>query len=166
MNWYVAQVMTGKEESITNRIRELGIKAIVPIRVMREMKNGTWRNIERVLFPSYVFVHTGMDVETYYKLKPIPGIIRFLGEESGAVPIQEEEVNLLLHLTKDGDPLGLSEVFVADSKVTVVSGPLQGLEGKIIKIDARRFRAKVDISFMGEPRIVELAVNVIKKSEA
>lgn len=162
MNWYVAQVITGKEDGIKSRIKQLGFKAIVPRRLMREQHRGKWIYKERLLFPGYVFLLTDLDVESYYKLKPIPGIIRFLGDELRPIPIEEQEVNLLLRLAEDDDPLGLSEV-VEGSNVNVISGPLQGLEGKIIKIDARRYRAKVDISLMGQPRIVELAVNVIKK---
>ena len=164
MNWYVAQVMTGKEEAIRERIQGQSIKAIVPMKRMREMKQGTWHAVLRVIFPGYVFLVADMDASTYYRIKPVPGVIKLLGDDKGPISIREDEVNLILRLTQDGDPLGLSEVFVEGSKITVVSGPLQGLEGKIIKLDARRFRAKVNISLMGEPRIVELPVNVIKKS--
>lgn len=166
MKWYVLQVMTGKEESLKNHIQKQGIKAIVPKKIMRERKNGVWRDVTRNLFPSYVFIHTEMDVEIYYKIKPLPYVIKLLGDGNGPIPIEENEVNLLLRLTKDGDPLGLSEVFVEGTNIVVVSGPLSGFEGKIIKLDARRFRAKVDISFIGERKTVELAVNVIKKSDA
>ena len=166
MNWYVAQVMTGKEDGIRQRIQEQGIKAIVPKRRMREQKNGKWREVVRNVFQSYVFIYTDMDVDTYYKIKPIPGIIKLLGDDKGAMPIQEEEANLILRMSMDGDPLGLSEVFVEGGKVVVESGPLKGFEGRIVKLDARRYRAKVNISFMNEQRIIELAVNVIKKSES
>lgn len=166
MNWYVAQVMTGKEDGIRERIQSQGIKSIVPMKRMRELKQGRWHDVLRVIFPGYVFIMADMDAGTYYRVRPVPGVIKLLGDDKGPIPIRENEVNLILRLTQDGDPLGLSEVFVKGSKITVVSGPLQGLEGRIVKLDARRFRAKVDISFMGEPRSVELPVNVIKKSEA
>ncbi|NSW90235.1 MAG: antiterminator LoaP [Firmicutes bacterium] len=167
MNWYVAQVMTGKEDGIRKFIQEQGIKCIVPMKRMRELKQGKWQDVLRIIFPGYVFVitETEMDANIYYRIRPIPGVIKLLGDDKGPIPIMENEVNLILRLTQDGDPLGLSEVFVEGSKIIVVSGPLQGLEGRIVKLDARRFRAKVDISFMGEPRCVDLPINVIKKSE-
>lgn len=166
MNWYVAQVMTGKEEGIKDCICGKDIKAIVPQKCMREQKHGKWREVVRVIFPGYVFLMVDLDAEAYYKIKAVPGVIKLLGDDRGAIPIREDEITLILRMTQNGDPLGLSEVFVEGGKVKVVSGPLEGFEGKILKLDARRFRAKVDISFMGEPRIVELPVNVIKKSEA
>ncbi len=163
MNWYAVHVMTGKEEDIMNQILKKGIKAIVPKRIMRERKNGIWHNKERVLMQSYVFVYTDMtEPSTYYLIRNMPGLLKILGDPTY---IREEEITLLLRLTQDGDPLGLSEIFVKGGKIIVTSGPLIGLEGRIIKIDARRMRAKANIELMGEPRVVELGIKVIKKSE-
>jgi transcriptional antiterminator NusG len=166
MKWYVVQVVTGKERDIRDSILKQGIKAIVPEKRMRERKQGKWHEAIKVIFPSYVFLVADMEACIYYKIKAVTGIIKVLKDDSGPVPIMDDEINLILRLTQDGTPLGLSEVFVEGSKITVTSGPLEGLEGKIIKLDARRFRAKVNVSFMGDIRVVELPVNVIKKSEA
>lgn len=167
MNWYVAQVMTGKEEEVKARIREYGITAVVPKKRMMEQKCGKWRGVVRVIFPGYVFiVICAMEAEAYYKIRSVTGVIKLLGDEQGPISILEAEVSAILRLTQNGDLLGLSEVFVEGGKINVVSGPLKGLEGKIVKLDARRYRAKVNISLMGESRIVDLPVNVIKKSEA
>lgn len=167
MNWYVAQVLTGKEEDVRQRLQEKDIKTIVPRRLLLERRSGEWCRVERAVFPGYVFILTpNFDAEMYHRVKFVPGVIRILGDAQGPIPVQEEEVTLLLKMTRDGDPLGISEVFVEGTKVTVLSGPLKGYEGKIKKLDARRFRAKIDISFLGESKIVELAVNVIKKSDA
>jgi transcriptional antiterminator NusG len=164
VKWYVVQALTGKEKAIRDRIKrlEINISAVVPERSMLERRQGSWRNVQRVLFPGYVFIPTeDLNDHIYCVVKSVPGVIRFLGRPT---PILEKEVTYLLRWSIDGDPLGLSEVLVAGTKVEVISGPLKGLEGQILKLDARRFRAKVNISLMGEPRIVELAANIIKKS--
>jgi len=167
MNWYVAQVMTGKEEEIKVRICECGITAVVPQKRMLEQNCGKWRSVVRVIFPGYVFIVISvMGTETYYKIRSVTGVIKLLGDELGPIAILDAEVGAILRLTQNGDLLGLSEIFVEGGKINVVSGPLKGLEGKIVKLDARRYRAKVIISLIGESRIVDLPVNVIKKSEA
>jgi len=163
MNWYVINCLTGREQEVKNHIQDAGIKAIVPRRVMTEQRCGAWRNVERVVFPSYVFVRAEMTPTDYYTIRYVPGVIRIL-DNNRPKPLQEEEVTLILKLTMDGDPLGISEVFVEGGRVTVSDGPLKGLEGNIIKLDARRFRAKVNITILGEPRIVDLAVKFIQKT--
>jgi len=165
MNWYVVHCLTGREEEVRSRIQDSGIKAVVPRRLMKERCGGVWREVERVLFPGYVFILAGITPHEYYAVRYVPGAIRLLpGRHSRPLPLPEEEVTLILQLTMNGDTLGLSEVFVEGGRVTVVSGPLKGLEGHIVKLDARRFRARVNISIMGEPRIVDLAASVIEKS--
>ena len=163
MKWYVAQVLTGKETNIRDEMQK-HCKSVVPQELMRERKNGVWKTVTKVLFPGYVFIclNSTLDSEMYYKLKPIPGVIKFLGDPS---PLLDVEANLILRQVLDDDPLGISKVLKEGNKITVIEGPLKGLEGQIIKIDGRRYRAKVNISLMGEPRIVEMAVDVIKNSE-
>lgn len=164
-NWYVIHCFTGKEDEVRSKVKGTDIiKAIVPRRMMKERRKGVWRMIERVIFPGYVFVEAEMTPQAYYDIRCIPGVMRILGGTGRPQPLPEDEVSLLIKLAQDGEPLGLSEVFVEGEKVTVISGPLKGLEGKIVKLDARRFRAKVNISIIGQPRIVELAANVIEKS--
>ncbi|ACV64893.1 NusG antitermination factor [Desulfofarcimen acetoxidans DSM 771] len=164
MHWYVIHCLTGHEEDVRSRVKEKDIaRAVVPRRLMVERRQGGWQYVERVVFPGYVFVQAHMTPAAYYAMRNLPGVIRVLGT-SRPVPLMGNEVTLFLKLCRDGDPLGLSEVFVKGGSVKVISGPLMGLEGHIVKLDARRFRAKVNISLMGEPRIVELAVSVIKKT--
>lgn len=164
MSWYVIHCLTGREEDVKSRVKSNDIaNVVVPRRLMRERREGVWRDVERVVFPGYVFVKAEMTPEAYYAMRCVPGAIRVLGTHRPQ-PLLEDEVTLLLRLSQKGDPIGLSEVFVEGGKVTVVSGPLQGLEGHIVKLDARRFRAKVNVSIMGVPKLVELAANVIQKA--
>jgi len=163
--WYVLHVKTGKEVEVKNiLLRDLpDIKALVPQRILRERNDGVWKKVIRTLIPGYVFVKVFMDAAMFYKLTGTPSVIRILDNEKGPEPIPEDEMQIVYRLSGDGDPLGISEVFYEGGKITIVSGPLQGLEGQIVKIDPRRFRAKVNITLMGEPRIVELGVDVINK---
>lgn len=164
-NWYVLHVKTGDETDVLKVIKRDWpfINALLPQRTLKERSHGVWKTVTRTIFPGYVFVETFMDAQMYYRLTDIPSVIKILGNEHGPVPVPEMEMQIVFRLGGNGDPLNISEIFVEGSNVHVVSGPLQGLEGQIIKIDARRFRAKVNISLMGEPRIVELGIKLIKK---
>jgi transcriptional antiterminator NusG len=167
-NWYVMHVSTGNEIEILNIIKRdiPEAVALVPQRIMKERKDGKWKIQNKVLFPGYVFIGVLLDAAMYYRLDAIPHMIRFLGSSDGPEPVPEYEMAIVLRLSGDGDPLGISDIYYEGSRIVVKSGPLEGMEGQIIKVDARRFRAKVNISLMGEQRVVELGVNVIDKIEA
>jgi transcriptional antiterminator NusG len=51
---------------------------------------------------------------------------------------------------------------VKDGRIVITEGPLVSLEGRIMDINKRKGRAKVLLSFMGEPRMIELGVSVIQ----
>jgi transcriptional antiterminator NusG len=166
-DWYVLHVITGKEEEVKQYLarRVPECKIMIPRRIMMELHQRQWIKETKELFPGYIFVYTFMDAAMYYKLTGTPSVIKILGSDYGPQPVPEDEINHILRFHGSGDPLGISEMYKIGNQIKVASGALTGLEGKIVKVDARRQRAKVNISLMGQPRIVELAIKMIIKSE-
>ena len=66
LHWYVAQVMTGSEQETARKLTDAGMEAIAPVQILHERRHGKWWPIRRVVFPSYVFVRTGMTPRFYY----------------------------------------------------------------------------------------------------
>lgn len=163
-NWYVLHVLTGNELDVKKSAEKM-YKAIVPRRLLNERKFGVWETVERVLMPGYVFVQTEMQATDYYELTSIPGVINILEGASGCPePIREDEMKTIFSLTRDGDLVGISDIFQEGQDIKVINGPLQGFEGNIIKVDRRRFRAKVKFTVAGNEKVIELAVNVLNKA--
>ncbi len=166
-SWYVLHVRTGMEDTVcdvlTRKIPDCS--TLVPKRKLKELRHGSWTTAVKTLFPGYIFVNTFMDAARYYALAGLPSVIGVLGGGDGPQPVSEEEMRTVFRLSGGGGPPGISEAFARDGRVVVTGGPLAGMEGRIIKIDARRFRAKVNISILGQPRVVELGIHMITKSE-
>ena len=55
-----------------------------------------------------------------------------------------------------------SEIFMEGDEITIISGPLTSLQGKIQRIDRRKGRARVLLDFLGEERVIDLGVNIIE----
>jgi transcriptional antiterminator NusG len=165
MKWYAMHVMTGEELTVKNCLTRNGFPTLVPRRKLKEKKGAVWNEVEKTLLPGYVFVSTDMDVNTYYKLSATTGVINILrGGSDYPQPIPEEEMHTIFRLTRESDLVGISDLFMDGESVKVVSGPLQGFEGNIRKVDRRRFRAKVSFTFAGQEKVVELGVNVLDKT--
>lgn len=164
MNWYVMHVLTGKELDVRKCLFEEGYKTLVPRRKLKERKSGEWRYVERTLFPGYVFVKTSMQEKEYYKFKATTGVIKILkGASDIPVPVDDEEMKIVYRLTSKSELVEISDIFYDGLNVKVISGPLQGYEGNILKVDRRRFRAKVNFTIAGKETIIELGVNVLDK---
>jgi len=137
---------------------------IVPTRELKERKDGKWRSVKRKLFPGYILIKGVMNIDTYYKLKKIPGIIKLLSSEDEVLTVDESELRVLkILIDNDGNNIGISSLYRENDGVIIVAGPLMGLEGQIIKIDYRKGRAKVSLRFMNEERVVELGIEVVDK---
>jgi len=163
--WHALFVHTGEEDNVKERIHyrfgEDELAALVPKRRMRERKNGNWSYRTRTLFPGYVLINGNINEEQYYKVKEIPGVITFIKDKNGPLPVDESEINLLLRFMKGKEIIESSRVLMEGSKIIVTEGPLYGMEGLIQSIDKRKGRAKVRINFIGQPRVVELSVSIL-----
>lgn len=165
--WYVLFVNTNKEEKVKKILeKEMGdeCKFIVPTRELIERKNGKWHNEKRKLFPGYIFIKAIMNIEIYYKLKKVPRIIKLLRTENEVLTVAEKELKVLnILLNNNVNNIGISTLCKEKDSIKIISGPLLGLEGKIVKIDSRKGRAKVNLRFMNEERIVELGIELVDK---
>jgi transcriptional antiterminator NusG len=75
-------------------------------------------------------------------------------------------LELVLHFIKNVGPLaGKSRVsFDENSRIAVISGPLSGLEGRIVKVDKRKGRAKIKLDLYGDSFCIDLAFEVMVKA--
>lgn len=168
--WHALFVVTGQEEKVKtfleNRFRERGLEAdfIVPKLIINERKQGVWREVVRKMLPGYVLVRGVIDTEEYYMLKGTPGLYKLLRSGNDFCPIPEEEILVLGTLLSEGDVIGESTItFDEGDTVRVLDGPLKGLEGMIVGINKRKGRARIKLSFLGDDRTIDVAVNVLGK---
>jgi transcriptional antiterminator NusG len=165
--WYAAFVETGEEDNVKARLEYRLSDCLtfyVPKRKLKERKDGKWHDIIRTLFPGYVLINGRMGIEEYKKFKDIPGLHTILKSNMEPLTIPKDEIEMLDILMSDGEIIGTSQITINDGqRVKVLSGPLAKLEGNVISINKRKGRAKVEIVFLKEKRVFELAVEVLEK---
>lgn len=164
--WHAVFVRTGNEETVREKIaytfRDTGIIPFVPKRCIRERKNGIWYKRIRTLFPGYILLRGRVEIEDYYRLKTVPGIVRILKGVNGLYRIKPEEIRIINRLMINGELIGTSTVLQQGDSIRITDGPLLGMEGIIQSIDSRKGRARVNISFLGDIRTVDLDIRIIK----
>jgi transcriptional antiterminator NusG len=163
--WYAVFVKTGEENKVKQRLdyRFKGNPSVlVPKKIIKERKHGKWYRRIRNLFPGYIFIHGVLDANSYKNLWQVPGLYKLLCTDREPVRIPRNEIEVFSHLFDKDDMIQESDIFMQGDKVVIVSGPLTALEGKILKVDKRKGRARVLISFLGEERVIDLGVNFIQ----
>ena len=163
--WYALFVQTGEEDNVKERLMyRLGEQyaVVVPKRKLKERKNGKWTYNTRIMLPGYVLLNGYIDGNTYYRLKGIPGLYKLLRSGNDITAIHDTEMKVLSRLICNSEVIGFSEILMVDGEVKVVDGPLVEMEGRIVSINHRKGRAKVCFDFLGETRLVELGVEMLK----
>lgn len=176
MGWYALFVETGQEEIVQRFLQlyfdKLLLYTIVPKRIIPERKEGKVKHVIKKIFPGYILIRTEMNAEVFHKIKNIPHCHRLLtngkcySKDIGEYysKIDQEEISPLLKLIGNGEIIDYSEIILENSRVLVKSGPLQGLENIIKKIDKRKNRAKIILNFIGTEKVIDVGIKVISKT--
>lgn len=168
-NWYVIQVQSKSEYRLCTKIKDrvsssLYYDCFVPQAEYLYKKDGIFEKRIRPLFPGYIFVITDCIKDFYEALKKFDGFKRILKGGDDFVPISREEADFLAGITDGDRSIPMSSGYILNSKTIITSGPLVGNEGIIKKIDRHKRIGFVEFSFMGQPQLVKLPLEIISKS--
>lgn len=158
--WYVIQVMTGKEDDIAGKLKEQGIRALVPKENRLIRSGGSWTQREYILFTGYVFLDMSYNADNYYKVRGIPGVIQFLGDSRNPSKLSYLEAEWISLLTgADNAPIEPTTVRVQeDGSFKVVKGVLEKFENRIVRYDRRSRKATFEITICNEKKEVQLSI--------
>jgi len=150
MPFYAVQIWTGSEfRFLAAARRAAGEDAalIWPRRSLRIRRAGIWRDSLAPVFPGYLFVQApAIGNDLYASLRGAPGFLRFLPSNDNILALGLKDQQLLSHFLAFGEIVDKSIVtFDENRRIRVVSGPLKGLEGRIVRVDRRKGRARVKL---------------------
>jgi transcriptional antiterminator NusG len=170
MDYYAMQVKTRGEEKFMRRFSAqnagISLPMYFPQRCLDIRKGGRTIPSRLPVFPGYVFLALREDeniLDYQWAFRKTDGFYRFLRSNQDIAPLQNRDLELVLHFIRY--PLaGKSKVyFNENSRIVVITGPLSGLEGRIVKVDKRKERAKVKLDLYGDSFCIDMAFEVLVK---
>ncbi|MDR1898995.1 MAG: antiterminator LoaP [Treponema sp.] len=174
MNYYAIQVKTRFEEKYIRLFRalhpEISLPIYFPQRQIDIRRKGVIRRSTRAIFPGYIFVELEVedDILKYHWLfRKTDGFFRFLRSNQNIRPLADRDLELVLHFIKKVGPVaGRSKAYLNEnSRIVIIEGPLMGLEGRIIKVDKRKGRAKIKLDLYDDTFSIDLAIEIIGTPE-
>lgn len=170
MDYFTIQVRTRAEEKYIRlfmaRTPEGVTRLVFPKRRLQIRRAGITEDEIAPVFPGYVFVEVDgrLDPRTYWQLRRTEGFFRFLKSNQDIRPLEGKDLETVLHFIGFGPVAEKSKVwFGDDDRIVVAEGPLKGLEGKIVKVDKRKGRAKVKLDLYDDSFAIDLAFEVIAR---
>jgi len=171
MNYYAIQVRTRSENKyiklFKSRYHEINLPLYFPQREITISKKGKIKKALYAIFPGYIFIEAEYEediLSNQFCFREIEGFFRFLKSNQDITPLSGHSLDIVLHFIKrTGQIAGSSKVyFDENSRIVVLEGPLKGLEGKIIKVDKRKGRAKISLDLYSDSFSIDLAFEVIE----
>lgn len=136
--WFAIYTQPRAEKKLSERLSGAGVECYLPL--TRELRQWSDRKkwVEEPLLRNYLFVRI-REAEAY-GIRRIPGCVGFVvfGGKPAVIPNKQIE-DLKTFLKDPGRRVGVtSERFEKGDRVSVVSGPLKGVEGEVVEVRGRR----------------------------
>ncbi len=161
MDMYVLQVRPGFEISAAKTLEKQGFIVLCPMKEHHIRKGGSWRITHNLLFSQYLFVECKLTNDTYYRIKSVEGVVRFLGFGKPE-KLPKDEVVYIKILNNDGIPIEASKVYTtAAGAKMVLSGILRNYVNNIVSLDLRQRRVKIKFELFGVEHKLTLPVTGI-----
>lgn len=169
-NWYVIQVMSGREHAVATRCANLlnidSEEVFVPMYERKKKRQGKWQIEKSILFPGYVFFCT-MDVEALFmQLKTVEELTKILRTGEDFTPLYEREVAFLQRFGKKKHIVEMSVGYIEGDEVIITDGPMVDWAGKVKKIDRHKKLAILEIEFFGRATEVTVGLEIVDKLES
>ena len=166
--WYVAHTFSGYENKVASDLRlkvqnrnlsDLIQEIVVPTETVVEVKDdGTKKEYERKIFPSYLLIKMVMTDDTWYVVRNTRGCAGFVGPEGKPVPLTEEEIKNL-----GVEKVSIEVNYAVGDLVNVIDGPLEGFSGTVETIDAENNSVQVIVSMFGRDTAVDFELDQLEK---
>ena len=166
--WYVAHTFSGYENKVASDLKikvenqnltDLIQDIVIPTETVVEIKDdGTKKEVERKIFPSYILVKMVMTDDTWYVVRNTRGCAGFVGPEGKPVALTKEEIERL-----GVDKVSVEVTYAVGDTVNVIDGPLEGFSGTVEEIDTAANSVKVNVSMFGRDTSVDFELDQLEK---
>ena len=161
--WYVIHTYSGYENKVASNLmttaenrgmQDMILEVKVPTETVTEIKDDKTKEVERKLFPGYVFVKMIYTDETWYIVRNVRGCTGFVGPSSKPIPLTEAEVYRM------GVETRVVEVsYEVGDSVRIIDGPLEDFIGTVEELNTDKNYVRVIVSMFGRETPVELELN-------
>ncbi|MDN6566399.1 MAG: transcription termination/antitermination protein NusG [Actinomyces sp.] len=182
-DWYVIHTYSGHERKVKNNLEQriasqnmedLIYRVEVPDEYVMEYRGTQKKRVRRVRIPGYVIVCMDFTDESWRVVKETPAVTGFVGDQHNPVPLNEDEVVMLLtpnvmeeaaaELKTGPAPVQQVQVnFEVGEVVTVTDGPFETMTATISEIMPEQQKLKVLVTIFERETPMELGFDQVEK---
>ena len=167
--WYAVWVQTGREDRMLELCKTLFQDSdicdeyFLPKYERAKKVRGQWTTVQALLFPGYLFLVSNQPEELQIQLKALPEFTKVLGDDDGAIPLYDEEVEFLEKCMNKEKVVEMSTGYISGDRLVILDGPMKDYQGKVKKIDRHKRVATLEVEFFGGGTEVKVGLEVVRK---
>lgn len=159
MNWFALAVKPQHEKTVGAQLATCGLEAYVPLYRSRRNWSDRVKTVELPLFPGYVFSRFAF--ENRFQVIRNASVISIVGFGGVPAPISEEDIVFMRLLAAQGSGIVPWPVLHFGERVRVRTGPLDGLEGILVR-EKGRYRVVVSVDILNRAVAMEIERDLIE----
>jgi transcriptional antiterminator NusG len=169
--WYVIHTMSGMEEEIKKtietkianlKLQDKIFRIIIPVEKEIKYKSGKKKEINKRLFPGYIFIEMILNNETWSFIRSIQGVTGFVGPQEKPTPLTEAELEKIRPFIEGRVIIKKNELNIGN-KVRITNGPFKDTQGIVEKIIPEKNKVVVSIIIFGREIPTELDISECEK---
>jgi len=169
--WYVIHTMSGMEEEIKKtietkianlKLQDKIFRIIIPVEKEIKYKSGKKKEINKRLFPGYIFIEMILNNETWSFIRSIQGVTGFVGPQEKPTPLTESELEKIRPFIEGRIIIKKNELNIGN-KVRITNGPFKDTQGIVEKIIPEKNKVVVSIIIFGREIPTELDISECEK---
>jgi transcription antitermination factor NusG len=143
-SWYAAQTWANHEKRVHNHLQQRTVESYLPVyTAVRQWKDRRVK-LDIPLFPGYVFVR--ISLQDRLQVLQLPSVVRLVGFGGQPTPLPDHQIEALRQGLTHTVFMKPHPYLKVGQRARVKSGPLQGLEGILLrKKKLSRFIISLDL---------------------
>ena len=136
LHWYAVWSRSRHEKMVASALTDVGITTFLPLVTETHRWSDRRKSVDVPLFPGYVFVQIPNSAEAQLQVRKTSGVVQFVGNQQGAVPIQDKEINDVKTVLEQRVSCSPYPFLQLGQRVRICGGAFDGIEGVLIGRDS------------------------------
>jgi transcriptional antiterminator NusG len=148
--WFAVWTRSRQEKVAASMLNALDVVTFLPLK--SEIRQWSDRKciVTTPLFSGYLFVRVNIDLDSRLQILKTPGVVGFVGNNTGPLPIPNQQIESIRRLLDSGIDFTVGPLFREGDRIRVIRGSLSGMEGTLVRTSS-------------ETRLI-LSVDLVKRS--
>jgi|SRR6516165_1173319 transcription antitermination factor NusG len=161
--WYAIWTRSHFEQAVSDQLAVKGFEMFLPRTTTWTRRAQKRHLVQTPLFPGYVFVRHHMDKTSHVEVLKARGVVRVLGDRwDRLTPVPDDQIEAVRRIVDARAPAFPCSFLQSGAKVRVTEGPLEGLEGVLLRGRPERGLLVISLTLLQRAVAVEVDCTLVE----